>query len=47
MSSMNHQLKSDQTKEVINKMAGIDKKDIDCSRLVIILKLLLIKSSIF
>ena len=47
MSSIDNQLDFDQTKEVINKMTGVDKKDIDCSRLVIILKLLLVKSSIF
>ena len=44
---MDHQLKSDQTKEVIDKMTGINAKDIDCSRLVLILKLLLVKCSTF
>ena len=33
---MDYQLESDQTKEVINKMTGLDVKDVDCSRLVFI-----------
>ena len=43
MSSLDHQLDSDQTKEVNNKMTDIDAKDIDCSRLVLIFKFFVVK----
>ena len=43
MSSLDHQLDSDQTEEVNNKMTDIDAKDIDCSRLVLIFKFFVVK----
>ena len=33
---MNHQLESDQTKELINKMTGTNAKNIDFTKLVLI-----------
>ena len=43
MCSLDNQFESDQTKEMNKKMAGIDLKDMDCSRLVLISKLFLVK----
>ena len=43
MSSLDHQLDSDQTEEVNNKMTDTDAKDIDCSRLVLLFKCLVVK----
>ena len=43
MSSLDHQLESDQTEEVNNKMTDTDAKDIDCSRLVLLFKCLVVK----
>ena len=45
MCSLDNQFESDQTKEMNKKMAGIDLKDMDCSRLVLISKLFLVKKT--